>query len=37
MSGLQIVLAVILVNGAVLAVALLAMYQLNNEVRRSGR
>jgi len=37
MSGLQIVLAVILVNGAVLAVALLAMYQLNNEVSRCGR
>jgi hypothetical protein len=37
MSGLQIVLAAILVNGAVLAVALLAIYQLNNEVRRSSR
>jgi hypothetical protein len=37
MTGLQIVLAVILVNGAVIGVALLAMYLLNNEVSRSGR
>jgi len=37
MSGLLIVLAVILVNGCVLGVALLAIYGLNNEVSRCGR
>ncbi len=37
MSGLQMLLAVILVNGGVLGVALLAIYGLNNEVSRCGR
>ena len=33
----QIVLAAILLNAGVIAVGLLVMYLLNNEVRRCGR
>jgi hypothetical protein len=37
MSGVQMLLAVIAVNGCVLGVVLLALYQLNKSVSRSGR
>jgi len=37
MSGVQILLAVIVVNGCVLGVAFLALYQLNKAVSRCDR
>jgi|HubBroStandDraft_3_1064219.scaffolds.fasta_scaffold2917303_2 hypothetical protein len=37
MIGVQMLLAVVAVNGCVLGVALLALYQLNKAVGRSGR
>jgi hypothetical protein len=37
MSGVQMLLAVVAVNGCVLGVALLALYQLNKAASRSGR
>jgi hypothetical protein len=37
MDGLQMLLAVVAVNGCVLGAAFLAVYQLNKAVSRSGR
>jgi hypothetical protein len=37
MNGFELLLVVIAVNGCVLGVAFLALYQLNKAVSRSGR
>jgi len=37
MNGLQILLAVLVVNAGVLGVAVFALYQFNKAVNRTGR